>query len=122
VLVVDNDADVRRSTQLLLEDSGFDVRAYAAADPLLLDENIDDAACLVADQCLAGRDGIGLLGALRRQGWTSPAILVTGHPLPELRQAAQAVGFDEFFEKPLGDRLLVNAVTKLTGRQPDVHG
>jgi FixJ family two-component response regulator len=85
VLVVENDTSVRRSIQLLLQGSGFDVRAYAAADPLLLDENIDGAACLVADHYLEGRDGIGLLEALRRQGWTSPAILVSGYPSPELR-------------------------------------
>jgi FixJ family two-component response regulator len=119
VLIVEDDASVRRSMQLLLQGRGFDVRAYAAADTLLHDENIGEVACLVTDYYLGPRDGIGLLTVLRSHGLCSPAILVTAYSSIELRQAAEAAGFDEFLEKPFKEYALVNAVTRLTGLHPN---
>ncbi len=113
VLVVEDDASLRRSMQLLLQGRGFDVRAYAAADPMLLDAGIAGASCLVTDYCLEGRDGIGLLETLRHRGWSGPAILVTAYSTRALRDRAEDAGFTLFLEKPFHEHALVNAVTRL---------
>ncbi len=55
ILIVEDDAGMRRSMQLLLQGRGFDVRAYAAADPMLLDEQLTEAVCLVIDYLLGDR-------------------------------------------------------------------
>ncbi len=47
--------------QLLFQGRGFDVRAYAAADPMLLDEQLTEAVCLVIDYLLGDRDGFSVL-------------------------------------------------------------
>lgn len=106
---------MRRSTQLLLQGKGFDVRAHAAADPILLTGDFSDVACLVVDYCLGEHDGMAVLDVMREHGWHGPAILMTAFSTIELKRCAQAAGFSEFFEKPMEERALVNAVARLTG-------
>ncbi|SDA36398.1 Response regulator receiver domain-containing protein [Sphingomonas sp. NFR15] len=107
---------MRRSMQLLLQGRGFDVRAYAAADPMLLDEELTVAVCLVIDYLLGDRNGINVLGTLRNLGWRGPAILITAFPTEELRRAASEAGFSAFLEKPFKEYALVNTVANLTVR------
>ncbi len=113
ILVVEDDDSMRRSMQLFLRGRGFDVLTYATSDRLLLEENIEDAACLVADYRLGEKDGIALLAALRARGWTGPAILTTGYPSEELRSSAELAGFALFLEKPFHDHALVNGINRL---------
>lgn len=102
--------------QLLLQGRGFDVRAYAAADPMLLDEELTEAVCLVVDYLLGDRDGISVLGTLRNLGWRGPAILITAYPTEELRRSASEAGFSAFLEKPFKEHMLVNTVASLAAR------
>jgi len=120
VILVEDDASLRRSTQLLLQGRGFDVWAYAAAEKVLLDDQIEQTACLLADYRLDGWNGIGLLVALRRTGWQGPAILATGFSTPKLRRRAKASGFAAYLEKPIPDTVLVRTIALLT-RQPSHH-
>ena len=99
--------------QLLLQGRGFDVRAYASGDALL-NGAAADPDCLVSDFRLAGVDGIELLAALRHRGWTRPAVLVTGFPSADIRERASEAGYSMVFEKPLRERSLVEAVSRLT--------
>src|SRR3546814_5720005 len=49
LLLLEDDAGVRRSLQLLFRARGFDVRAYAAGAALLADPAACDACCFIAD-------------------------------------------------------------------------
>lgn len=113
ILVVEDDDSMRRSMQLFLRGRGFDVLTYASADRLLREENLAEAACLVADYKLGEQDGISLLGALRARGWTGPAILTTGFPSEEVRSSARTAGFDLLLEKPFRDHALVIGINQL---------
>ncbi|MBN8831292.1 MAG: response regulator [Sphingomonadales bacterium] len=119
MLVVEDDASLRRSIQMLLQGRGFQVRAFAGADPMLLDERLDEAVCLVADYRLGNRDGVELLHSLRARGWQGPAILITAYSSDMVRRSAEQAGFAEIIEKPLKERVLVNTVARLTNRQLD---
>lgn len=116
ILIVEDDAGMRRSMQLLLQGRGFDVRAYAAADPMLLDEQLTEAVCLVIDYLLGDRDGFSVLATSRNLGWRGPAILITAYPTEELRRLASEAGFSAFLEKPFKEHMLVNTVTSLAPR------
>lgn len=111
LILVEDDAAVRRSLQLLLAWRGYDVRSYssaaAAVSHLAEDQGSD---LLVADYRLPDGDGIGLLRALRRSGWHGRAILITAFPSPMLIDSALASGFDAVLEKPLRQHELVGAL------------
>lgn len=106
VLLVDDDAALRMSLEFSLDLEGFEVTAMESGEALLL---IDDlplkGACLVLDQNLPGVTGVETLRQLRARGVTLPALLITSHPPPGVRDAAKASGA-RIVEKPLlGDAL-----------------
>lgn len=114
VLIVENDPAVRRSTQLLLQGRGFDVKAYATGEHLLVEAARQPPDCFIADYLLDGLDGIEVLQELHRQGWDGPAVLISAFASPELTQRAVAAGFTLVFEKPLRERALVETISRLT--------
>lgn len=113
IVIVEDDHPVRRSTQLLLQAQGFNVKAFSTGVAALADETALNACCLIADYLLEDMDGIGLLRALRARGWMEPAILITGHWTPELVVEAKAAGFSEVLEKPVKPRALVQIIARL---------
>lgn len=115
LLLVEDDAGVRRSLQLLFRARGFDVRAYAAGTALLADPLARTARCFVADYRLEEFDGIEVLSRLRATGWSGPAVLITAFPSADLRERALAQGFDEVLEKPFRENALGDAIVRMTG-------
>ncbi|AJP73047.1 response regulator [Sphingomonas hengshuiensis] len=111
VLLVEDDDGVRRSIHLMLNGKGFEVRSYSAAAPLLADPTIDEAAYLIADYRLPDSDGLGVLRALQRIGWTGRSVLMTAYPSGTLREAALACGYDAILEKPVPQHQLLAAIT-----------
>jgi FixJ family two-component response regulator len=117
LLLVEDDAGVRRSLQLLLQAKGFDVRAYATGAALLADPSADGASLFVADYSMDDLDGIEVLSRLRARGWAKPAVLITAFSSPALDARARANGFDKVLEKPFRDQVLIDTVTKLADRE-----
>lgn len=115
LLLVEDDAAVRRSLQLLLQARGFDVRAYASGHSLLADEEVDSAAGFIADYRMDDLDGLAVLAGLRARGWDRPAILITAYSTPTLVEQARQAGFSEVIEKPLLQPALVETVVRLLG-------
>ena len=114
LLLVEDDAAVRRALQLTLRARGYDVRAYAAGAALLADMTTQmDAVALVADLKMPEVDGLALLRALRGAGWPGPALLITGFATAQVRAEAFATGYAHVLEKPLADHKLVEAVDRL---------
>jgi len=113
ILLVEDDAGVRRSLQLLLRAQGYEVKAYFDGQPLLSDERSMDAACLIADYRLPDANGLAILSMLRERGWERPAILITAFPSSDLEDKAHAAGFDLVLEKPLRPQVLVSLVERL---------
>ncbi|WBO24288.1 response regulator transcription factor [Sphingomonas abietis] len=114
LLLVEDDAGVRRSLQLLLRGRGYDVRAYATGRQMLADPRSIEAACLITDYRMDEMDGLDVLRGLRDQGWHQPAILITAHHAADLVRAAREAGFDTILEKPLQDHVLVENVARTT--------
>jgi FixJ family two-component response regulator len=110
VLLIEDDEAVRRSLQLLLHWRGYDVRSFASAGPVLDGDGVGNIDVLVTDYRLPDGDGIGVLRALRRSGWSGKAILITAFPSTTLTESARATGFDAVLEKPLRQHELVGAL------------
>lgn len=113
VVLVDDDAAVRSSLKLLLAGRGHDVEDFAGGQAVL-DANLgDNHFCLIADYLMPDIDGIWLLDGLRKQGWSGPALLITGHFDATLEKRALAAGYSLVFEKPLRSERLIAAIANL---------
>jgi two-component system response regulator FixJ len=113
VLLVEDDAAVRRSLQLLLIAQGYDVRAYSGAAGLAQDPEALRADCLVADLLIPDGNAVALLSDLRGSGWQGPAILISGHLTNEWAERALANGYAATFAKPIGDQVLTSCLSRL---------
>lgn len=107
VILVDEDAVVRRAIQLLLRGHGYRVRAYPDVVDLMCDTEARHAALLLADESLPRLGRIGLLRMLRSEGWTGTALLMTRQDSDETVQLALAEGFQAMLPKPLRPSLLL---------------
>lgn len=111
LLLIEDDEEVRRSFQLLLQGHGYEVRAFGSAasaiagDPAQFD-------MMICDYLLPDGDGLEVLRALRGAGWQGRAILMTGFPDAQLVARARACGFATILEKPLRARDLVAALSQ----------
>ena len=111
VLVAEDDADVRRVVATALRVDGYSViEAKDGADLIehigsaLLFGNVrgelDPIALVISDIRMPGRDGLEILGQLRRSEIGVAVILMTAYPDPALRRRAESLGADAFLRKP----------------------
>lgn len=109
IVVVDDDAAVRKSLKFSLEAEGFVVRTYARAEDLLNETLFPACRCLVVDQKLPGISGVDLIAELRNREISAPAILITTHPSSELKKRAAGAGIP-IVEKPLLGSVLLDGI------------
>jgi FixJ family two-component response regulator len=110
LLLIDDDAAVRRSLQLLLQGRGFNVRAFGSAVAALRDDLACRSDILITDYLLPDGDGIAVIETLRQQAWRGRAVLITAFPSSILAKRAIASGFDALLEKPLHHQALITAI------------
>lgn len=81
VLLVDDEADVRRTTERILKRLGFDVVcASSGAEAVeLFRARRDGFALVVTDLTMPGMDGVALGAAIRGLSSEVPMILITGY-------------------------------------------
>ena len=100
ILIVDDDAMMRWSLAINLEDEGFEPQAFASGpDALDYLAGGGHAAAMLLDWQMPEMDGITVLNKLRHQGHDLPVIFLTGHSLPGRREVAMTGGAAAFLDK-----------------------
>lgn len=107
VLVVDDDASVRKALKRLLQAHGLRPTGFASAEEFLRFEIPDGPCCAILDVCMPGIDGLDLQ---RRLGATIPVVFITGHGDIPMTVRAMKAGAVDFLAKPFEDAALVAAV------------
>src|SRR5882724_3360809 len=111
VLVLDDEKNIRKSIEMVLEPEGLQVlTAHDAAAALrTLHERIVDL--LIVDIQLGEIDGLTFFKRVRTDGFTVPTIFISGHAtLTEAAQAVKIGGFD-FLEKPFSaEKIAITAL------------
>jgi FixJ family two-component response regulator len=114
VFVVDDDGPVRRALGRLFRTAGYAVQLFASAEEYLAHAPAERPACLVLDMRMPGMGGLALQRVL---GGTAslPIIFVTGHADDEACRQALAAGAIAVLQKPLDERVLLDAVKTALG-------
>jgi two-component system NtrC family response regulator len=101
VLVVEDDADVRRFAERALSRAGHDVHAVASAEEGLAALPGFEPALLLTDVRLEGMDGLELLGIARRLRPELPVLVMTSFGSIESAVEAMRGGASDYLTKPL---------------------
>lgn len=107
VLIVDDEAAIRRAVQGVLQDDGFlTIQVESGEDALrVVAERQPDLVLL--DIWMSGLDGIETLRILRERWPRLPVVMMSGHASIATAIEATRIGASDFIEKPIDlDRLL----------------
>jgi two-component system response regulator FixJ len=109
VFIVDDDPAILGALKFSLEIEGYAVRVFPDGRELMALGEFPPRGCLLLDYNMPGMNGLELLAALRRCGWQLPAIVMTSHPPPALRERVTNAGA-VLVEKPLLGNTLIAAI------------
>ena len=112
VVVVDDDAQVRESVAMLLQLSGFQVRAFPGGEAALAGLNEESAEVILSDINMPGMTGIEFLGRFRQRDRETPVILMTAYAELDMAVSAVKNGAYDFIIKPYQPHYLLHAIEK----------
>lgn len=101
LLVVDDEAGIRESLSLILQDEGYQVESAGSAEEALQRAAIGDLEVVLMDVWLPGMDGLEALSRLQASARPPAVIMISGHSTIETAVRATKLGAFDFLEKPL---------------------
>jgi FixJ family two-component response regulator len=110
VFVVDDDASVRKSLELLLDSAGWQPEVFASALEFLSSPRVAAPSCLVLDVTLPDLNGLELQKRVAVDRIDMPIIFISGHGDVPMTVQAMKAGAVEFLTKPLRGDVLLSAI------------
>lgn len=110
VIVIDDDAAVRRSLCTMLECAGYRVSMYASADAFLQQPTVPSPAVMVLDMRMPGTTGVALQSQLQAITQNLPVIFVSGDSRPEEIIVAMKQGAVDFLLKPFTAQAMMDVI------------
>lgn len=125
ILIVDDQADAQILVGTILKKAGATVLVASSAAEAFksLIKNRPDV--VVTDIGMPGQDGYDLIRMIRKlppeMGGNTMVIALTAYAHDEDHNRALQTGFQEHLAKPVEAKVLIQAISKLTGRYVPVH-
>jgi len=120
VLVVDDDAPIRRMLERTLRAEGYDVAGAANGGEALaaVERSVPDL--IILDVAMPGLDGLAVCRRLRARGLALPILLLTARDAVTDRVEGLDAGADDYLVKPFAAEELLARVRALQrrGREP----
>jgi two-component system, NtrC family, nitrogen regulation response regulator NtrX len=118
ILVIDDEAEIRRSVRMILEYEGYDVQeASSGPEGIALIER-EPPDLVFMDIRMPGLDGLEALQKIRHINDALPVVIISGHGTVSTAVEATKLGAFDFIEKPLAsERVLVTIRNALDQRQ-----
>src|SRR6202166_18638 len=110
VLVIDDDASMRRALSNLFQSVSLRVEVFGSAPELLQRSLPDVASCLVLDIRLPGLSGLDFQTELAKANIRIPIIFMTGHGDIPMTVRAMKAGAVDFLAKPFRHQEMLDAV------------
>ena len=108
ILVIDDEAEIRRSVRMILEYEGYDViEASSGPEGVGLAEK-ESPDLIFLDVKMPGMDGLEALQRIKAANDAIPVVIISGHGTVSTAVEATKAGAFDFIEKPLAsERVLV---------------
>src|SRR5689334_3977513 len=116
LLVVDDDAPIRRMLERTLSAEGYAVRAVADGGSALAAVEQEPPELMVLDVGLPGLDGLAVCRRVRERGLALPILLLTARDAVADRVAGLDAGADDYLVKPFAAEELSARVRALLRR------
>jgi FixJ family two-component response regulator len=110
VFVVDDDASVRKSLELLIGSAGWHPQTFASAQEFLSCPRVLAPSCLVLDVTLPDISGLDLQKRIAVDRMDMPIIFISGFGDVPMTVQAMRAGAVEFLTKPLRSDVLLGAI------------
>lgn len=116
VLIVDDDASLRKSIEALVRSVGLHAKSFPGATEFLRYERPTVPCCLVLDVRLPGVSGLDVQREIGERDHSMPVIFITGYGDVPMSVKAMKAGAVEFLTKPFRDQDLLDAIFKALER------
>ena len=121
VLVVDDESNMRRVLEIMLDKMGHETRAASDGQEALALTQHESFDLILTDLRMPKMDGVALLNALRGQGMEVPVIILTAYGTVEGAVAAIKQGAYDYILRPFDveavERIITRALTAEKNRQ-----
>jgi len=117
VLVVDDDAGLRKSLNLILEDAGYKVVMAGDAEEGLKKAKDTDPNLILVDVRMPGMDGLGFVESYRAGGGQAPLVVMTAYGGIDMAVSAIRRGASDFLAKPFGGEEVLLTLKKVEERE-----
>ncbi|MDX6491260.1 MAG: two-component system, OmpR family, response regulator MprA [Gaiellaceae bacterium] len=120
VMVVDDDAPIRRMLARTLTAEGFEAKAVADGGAALAAIEKSAPDVLILDVAMPGLDGFDVCRRVRAKGLALPVLLLTARDTVAERVAGLDAGADDYLVKPFATEELLARIRALLrrGREP----
>jgi two-component system nitrogen regulation response regulator NtrX len=114
LLIVDDEANTLASLSRAFRLAGHEATLCDNAGKALELAKGEDFDLILSDVVMPGKDGLTLLEELKRQGVTTPVVMMSGQAHIEMAVRATRLGALDFLEKPIStDKLLLTVENAL---------
>lgn len=120
VLVVEDDHELAEEIRLELQAVGHTVQVAETLSEGLRAARSGDVSVLIIDRILHGEDALSIIEALRGEGKSTPALMISGLTSVDERIAGLKAGCDDYLVKPFDIRELTARVEALLRRGSDM--
>ncbi|MGN8157983.1 response regulator transcription factor [Salinisphaera sp. SWV1] len=114
VIVVDDDAGLCASLEMLLAAAGYVCASYGSAEAYLKRAAAGRPGCILLDIELPGMSGLELQRMMRTQASDPPIVFLTGSGREDDARQARAGGAAAFLHKPVDPDQLLDQIARVT--------
>ena len=120
VIVVDDDASIRRALRRQLQILGFNVLDFGSAEEFLTNDFPDGDACLLLDVYMPAMTGIELCKKMTEAGRHLPTILISGRDDAQTKKLIREAKPIASLLKPFDEKSLLRAIRKALPNQSNL--
>ena len=119
ILFAEDDRDISKAVQTLLERSGYSVDVVFNGQDALDYIEAGDYDGVILDWMMPKRSGIDVLQAIRSEGISTPALMLTARDAVEDRVLGLDTGADDYLPKPFAASELLARVRAMLRRKEE---